>query len=216
MTLSDTLDEIRGLDIHDVGSWPLYARVLATVLVCLLVLALGAWFMIKPKIETLHSAQAREVKLKTEFETKQQKVAALDAYKAQLETMRQSFGTMLRQLPSKSEVANLLNDIEQTRVASGLAEELFKPTGEVEKEFYAELPNQIRVVGSYHELGTFVSDVAALSRIVTVENVEIKLADKKDGQGSILGGHLRMDAVLKTYRYLDEDSGDTAPEGKSK
>lgn len=211
MNIAQTLDQIRGLDFHDLGAWPLYARVSAVVLACLLVLGLGTWVMIRPKIDSLHQAQAHERRLKSEFETKQRKVATLDAYKAQLATMRHSFGAMLRQLPSKSEVANLLNDIAQTRVASGLDEELFKPTGEVKKEFYAELPNQIRVVGTYHELGTFVSGVAALPRIVTIENVKIAPVGGKSKDGS---GRLRMDAVLKTYRYLDEDSGSS--KGKKK
>lgn len=213
MNIAETLDQIRGLDFHDLGAWPLYARVSAVVLACLLVLGLGTWFMIKPRIESLHQAQAHERRLKSEFETKQRKVAALDAYKAQLATMRHSFGAMLRQLPSKSEVANLLNDIAQTRVASGLDEELFKPTGEVKKEFYAELPNQIRVLGTYHELGTFVSGVAALPRIVTIENVKIEPVGGKS-KGASSPGRLRMDAVLKTYRYLDEDSGSS--KGKKK
>jgi type IV pilus assembly protein PilO len=116
--------------------------------------------------------------------------------------MERSFGSMLRQLPSKTEVANLLNDISQTRIASGLEEELFKPLPQIPRDFYAEIPNQIVVIGSYHQMGEFVSGIATLSRIVTIEDVEIKPAGKSGKPGV---SHLRMQAQAKTYRYLDDE-----------
>ena len=138
--------------------------------------------------------------MREQFETKQKKVAALDAYKEQLAEMERSFGAMLRQLPSRTEVANLLNDISQTRVASSLEEELFEPLPEVQKEFYAEIPNKIIVTGDYHQMGQFVSGVAALPRIVTIDEVELR---PLGGQGAAKD-QLRMSALAKTYRYLDD------------
>lgn len=214
MNVGEILDEVRGLDINDIGSWPLYARVSAIALVCTLLAGAGYWFMVKPRLETLDRVKVQEQTLRATFEDKQGKVAALDAYRRQLDTMQRSFGAMLQQLPSRSEVANLLNDISRTRAASGLEEELFRPQSEVKKEFYAALPNEIRVVGTYHELGTFVSGVAALSRIVTVENVKIVPLEGDEQQGSD-GTLLRMDAILKTYRYLEEgESGASDANGK--
>jgi type IV pilus assembly protein PilO len=139
------------------------------------------------------------VGLKETFETKQRKVAALDALKEQLAEMERSFGTMLRVLPSKAEIANLLIDISQTRLANSLEEELFQPQGEAPKEFYAEVPNKLVVVGNYHEMGGFVSGVATLPRIVTIEDVDIRPVGKGAGKNTV-----RMQAVAKTYRYLDD------------
>lgn len=204
------VDELRGLDVNDIGSWPMFARIGATFLVCLAIVLAGYWFMIRPQIATLNQARVREAQLKREFEQKQHKVANLHAYQVQLATMKRDFGKMLKQLPSKSEVANLLNDISQTRAAAGLTEKLFKPKPEVKKNFYAELPNQIQVTGSYHELATFVSGVAALPRIVTVHDVTISPVEQGKNQkpsGSAKHGRLlRMSATLTTYRYLDGDS----------
>lgn len=203
------VDELRGLDVNNIGSWPIAARIGVTSLTCLAIVLAGYWFMIRPKIATLHQARAHEVSLRREFERKQHKVANLHAYEAQLATMKRDFGNMLKQLPSKSEVANLLNDISQTRASAGLTEELFKPEPEIKKNFYAELPNQIRVTGTYHELATFVSGVAALPRIVTVHDVIISPVKRKRGQKPAANDKherlLRMSATLTTYRYLDSN-----------
>jgi type IV pilus assembly protein PilO len=201
MNAQQIIEELQSLDMQNPGAWPQWARVAAAVFLAFLILAGGTYFLIQPQRETLHAAEAQEQSLRAEFVTKQQKVAALDAYKAQLEEMRRSFGTMLRQLPSKTEVPNLLNDISQTRVASSLEEELFKPEPEVPKEFYAEIPNKIIVLGTYHEMGTFVSGIAALPRIVTIENVDIHPV-KGNGTSP---GELRMQAQATTYRYLDDN-----------
>lgn len=197
MNLQDALQELQTLDAENPGAWPTWVRIASVILLAIGVIAGGLWFLVKPEVENLDRIVAEEQTLRSEFERKQRKVAALDAYKEQLQEMERSFGAMLRQLPSKAEVPNLLNDIAQTRVASSLEEELFQPQGTVPKEFYAELPNKIVVTGSYHELGAFVSAVAALPRIVTVDDVELSpvAGPARD---------LKMNAVIKTYRYLDE------------
>jgi type IV pilus assembly protein PilO len=202
MNARQIIEELQTLDMQNPGSWPSWARTSAAVLLGILLVAAGTYFLLKPIYEEVESARQQEQALRTELETKQKKVAAIDAYRAQLSEMERSFGAMLKQLPSKAEVANLLNDISQTRVAASLEEELFQPQGEIPKDFYALIPNKIVVLGSYHELGGFVSQIAALPRIVTIEDVEIKPAGGK-GKGS--STQLRMTAKAQTYRYLDDD-----------
>jgi type IV pilus assembly protein PilO len=157
--------------------------------------------------------QEEELQLRQTFEQKQKKAANLEAYKEQLREMERSFGAMLRQLPGKTEVPSLLVDISQTGLAAGLEEKLFQPANEVRREFYAELPIKIRLTGSYHELGSFASGIAALPRIVTLHNIEIKPLGK-EGLGV---DELQLDVTAKTYRYLedDEDKGD-APAGPAR
>ena len=207
MNAREIFDELQGLDPNNPGAWPGYARTGAIILIMAAIIGAGTWYLIKPKFAELEKVEQQETQLRETFETKQRKIANLDAYKAQLEEMRRSFGAMLRQLPNRTEVANLLNDISQTRVASGLEEELFQPQGEITKEFYAEIPNKITVVGTYHEMGSFVSGVAALPRIVTIDQVEIRPAagGNRRNRGNEAPGELRMQALAKTFRYLDED-----------
>lgn len=212
MNVQDIFKELQSLDMENPGSWPRWVHVSAVVLAALIVMGLGANFLIKPEYETLQNEKAKEVTLREEFEKKQKKVAALDAYKDQLAEMERSFGAMLRQLPSRMEVANLLNDISQTRVASSLEEELFEPLPEAQKEFYAEIPNRIVVTGNYHQMGAFVSGVAALPRIVTIDEVEIRPVG---GQGAAKD-QLRMSALAKTYRYLDDTELAAAKPGAAK
>lgn len=200
MTFQEIVRQLQTLDMNNPGAWPKWARIAAAVLLGIILIAAGQWFFVKPVHEELNTARAQEQSLRQQFEEKQKKVAGLDAYRDQLAEMERSFGAMLKQLPSKAEVANLLNDISQARIASSLEERLFQPQGEVPKEFYAEIPNKIVVLGTYHEMGNFVSAVAALPRIVTIENVEIKSASGKSG-----GQTLSMTALAKTYRYLDDD-----------
>lgn len=214
MNAQQVLAELQSLDMKNPGVWPRWAHVGAAVLAFVVLVAAGVWVLLKPEYEALGVEEQKELSLRAEFEKKQKKVAALDAYKAQLETMERDFGAMLRQLPSKTEVENLLNDISQTRVASSLEEELFQPQGEIPKEFYAEVPNRIVVTGSYHEMGAFVGGVAALPRIVTIDEVEIRPAGGSPAQG--LGrGKLRMSALAKTYRYLDESEVTTTDTSKA-
>lgn len=209
-SFSHYLEELRSLDQNNIGSWPIWAYVMAIVLVSATILAVGTWYFVLPKQETLERVQRKEIELKQMFESKQRMVANLDAYRDQLEAMQLQFGALLQQLPSKTEVPSLLNDISQTRIASGLEEELFKPRPEQPRDFYAVLPNDLIVTGDYHELGRFVSCVAALSRIVTIENVEITPID-----GGENAGELRMSMTANTYRYLDEAGTTPAATGAS-
>jgi type IV pilus assembly protein PilO len=192
------LSDLNELDLSNVASWPLPARIVVIGIIFVAVLAAGYWFDIKDQGLRLEKAEQQETELRQTFEFKAKKAANLAAYEQQLEEMRESFGAMLRQLPNKTEVAELLVDISQTGLASGLEFELFKPQNEIPQEFYAELPISIRVKGDYHEFGNFVSGVAALPRIVTVHDVDI--TQGKDGE-------LTMDLLAKTYRYMDEEEG---------
>jgi type IV pilus assembly protein PilO len=202
--LREYVEELRSLDQHNIGSWPTWAYGLAIALVSATIIGVGTWYFVLPRQEALEQVAHKEPELKQTFESKQRLVANLDAYRTQLEAMELQFGALLQQLPSRTEVPSLLNDISQTRIASGLEEDLFKPRAENPQDFYAVLPNDLIVTGSYHELGRFVSGVAALSRIVTIENIEI--APIKDSDESHA---LRMSMTVNTYRYL-EDAGNTA------
>jgi len=202
--LREYVEELRSLDQHNIGSWPTWAYGLAIALVSATIIGVGTWYFVLPRQEALEQVARKEPELKRTFESKQRLVANLDAYRTQLEAMELQFGALLQQLPSRTEVPSLLNDISQTRIASGLEEDLFKPRAENPQDFYAVLPNDLIVTGSYHELGRFVSGVAALSRIVTIENIEI--APIKDSDES---HELRMSMTVNTYRYL-EDAGNTA------
>lgn len=200
MDLRKIWAEAQALDVNNVGAWPRWAYGAATTLLALLILGGGTYLFLKPKYEELQREKLTEQDLRLDFERKQKKVASLDAYRAQLKEMERTFGDMLKQLPSKTEVPNLLNDISQTRVASALEEELFQPQPEVTKDFYAVIPNRIIVTGEYHDIGTFVSGVAALPRIVTIDDIDLR---PKGGTGRKGKSGLRMNAVAKTYRYLD-------------
>lgn len=205
MNVQDIVQQLNTLDMQNPGAWPGWARTAAAVLLAVGLIAAGGWFLVKPIYEQVQAERLTEESLRGEFETKQKKVAALDAYKAQLVEMEQSFGAMLKQLPNKAEVPNLLNDISQTRVAASLEEELFQPQGEIPKEFYAALPNKVIVVGTYHEMGSFVGAIAALPRIVTIEDVEIRSDGSAPNAAKSASAQLRMTAQVQTYRYLDDE-----------
>ncbi len=211
MNAQQILKELQSLNPQEPGDWPLYVRIGAVAILALFIMIGGYIYMVTPLLDQLASVQQEETGLKQDFEAKQKKAASLDALKEQLAEMERSFGAMLRVLPSKAEIANLLIEISQTRLASSLDDELFKPEGESPKEFYAEVPNKIIVTGTYHEMGSFVSGVAALPRIVTIEEIEIKPVS---GTG-VPKDTLRMNAVAKTYRYLD-DTEIAAAKPKSK
>ncbi|MCG7994132.1 MAG: type 4a pilus biogenesis protein PilO [Candidatus Thiodiazotropha taylori] len=197
------LEDLNELDFSNVGIWPTPVKMVAVVLVAIAVMAAGYYLVIEAQLTQLDTVERKELDLRKEFETKQAKASNLDAYRLQLEEMKQSFGTMLRQLPDKTEVAELLVDVSQTGLASGLEFELFKPQEELPKEFYAELPIQIVVKGEYHEFGNFISGLAALPRIVTIHDVKIKRGDPKSGDTKLM-----LEATAKTYRYLDEEEGE--------
>jgi len=195
------VEELRTLDVNDVGRWPLVFRVAVIAVVFLLVLGLGVyWFIVKDKAPQLERVQKEEQELRVTFESKQRKAANYDAYKAQLAQIEQSFGTMLRQLPGETEIPSLIVDISQTGLAAGLQEKLFVPRGEVPKDFYAEKPISIRLTGSYHEIGNFVSGIAALPRIVTLHDINITRDDQQTFD------KLSIEVTAKTYRYLDEEA----------
>jgi len=187
--------DLSNLDLSSVGNWPMPIKAALIAVVCIAVLALGYFLDTQKQLETLERSRNEETTLKKDFETKQAKAANLDAYKKQMAEMQQSFGAMLRQLPSKTEVEDLLVDISQTGLASGIEFKLFKPEAERRIDFYAELPIKMKMSGSYHEFGRFVSGIAALPRIVTLHNIVITTEK---------GGDLSMDLEAKTYRYLDE------------
>ncbi len=193
------LDELKSLDVNDIGRWPLPFRFAAVVLTFLAVLGLGIWLMI---VEDLHprleAAEAGEEEYRLVFENKQRKAANYDAYKAQLDQIEQSFGTMLRQLPGETEIPSLIVDISQTGLAAGLQEKLFQPQAEIPKDFYAEKPIKIRLSGGFHEIANFVSGVAALPRIVTLHDITIT---PEDGDGY---DRLSMEVTAQTYRYIEE------------
>lgn len=194
------LEELRALDPSDPGRWPLPIRI-GAVAVWFVVLALVlSWvFVWQSQRPELQRFQAEEQQLRTQFRDKHAKAVNLEVYKQQLTDIERSFGAMLRQLPGKTEVPNLLVDISQTGLAAGLEEKLFQPQNEQKKDFYAELPIRIRLTGNYHEFGAFVSGIAALPRIVTLHDIAIK-PDSKDAYDV-----LTLDLTAKTYRYLDED-----------
>lgn len=202
-------EQFSNLDPENIGNWPILVRFLIVFFISAAVLGAGYYFDTMAQQEELNRVEAEEAGLWSTFETKQKKAVNLESYKQQMKEMEESFGTMLRQLPSKNEVAELVEDITQTGLASGLAFELFKPESERPKEFYAEKPISVRVSGNYHSLGAFTSGVAALPRIVTIHDVILKVDDK-------VSRKLSMEATAKTYRYLDEDEIAAASESKKK
>ena len=189
--------DLNNLDFSNIGSWPVAVKGALIAVVAGGVLALGYFVDIQAQQENLDRITIEEKRLKEDFEVKQAKAANLDAYKAQMLEMEDSFGAMIRQLPSKTEVEDLLVDISQTGLASGIEFQLFKPLAEKHIEFYAELPITLKMTGTYHQFGEFASGIAALPRIVTLENITI-------GGGKGKKGNLTMNVTAKTYRYLDE------------
>ncbi|PCI23277.1 MAG: pilus assembly protein PilO [Piscirickettsiaceae bacterium] len=188
------LDEINW-DFNEAGNWPRAVKAAAIALACVILIAAWVYYDTLDQRDVLAEVETKELSLKKAFEVKQQKAANLEPYKKQLVEMKEQFGAMLQQLPNKTEVAELLIDVSQAGLASGLEFTLFQPLGESKRDFYAEKPIKIKVVGNYHEFGEFVSNLAALPRIVTLHNVA--LTPSKNGGMS-------MSALAKTYRYLDE------------
>jgi type IV pilus assembly protein PilO len=197
----NVVEELKALDVNDVGRWPLVFRAAVIMIAFVAVLSAGIWFtIIKDKRPQLLRAQEDEQTLRVTFENKQRKAANYDAYKAQLAQIEQSFGTMLRQLPGETEIPSLIVDVSQTGLASGLQEKLFQPQPEIPKDFYAEKPIKIRLSGGYHEIANFVSGVAALPRIVTLHNINITPENQDNFD------NLSIEVTAQTYRYLDEEA----------
>ena len=202
------LDDIKSLDPNDPGRWPLPVRA-ATVALCFLILSgvLFYFFVWSDQKPRLDQSTAEEQELRDTFKTKHSKAVNLSVYQQQLADIERSFGALLRQLPGRTEVPNLLVDISQVGVGAGLEEKLFQPSPEIKKDFYAELPIKIRLTGSYHQMGQFVSGIAALPRIVTLDGITIRPASRDAYD------FLSFELTAKTYRYLD-DSEVAAEKGK--
>ena len=195
------VEELKALDVNDVGRWPLSFRAGVIGVVFAAVVGAGIyWTIVENKGPQLKRFEDDEQTLRVTFENKQRKAANYDAYKAQLSQMQQSFGTMLRQLPGETEIPSLIVDISQTGLAAGLQENLFQPQSEIPRDFYAEKPIKIRLSGAYHEIANFVSDVAALPRIVTLHDINISSGNKD------VFDELTIEVTAKTYRYLDEEA----------
>ena len=201
-------------ELESSGTWPAPIKAAIIALLCAAAVGLGYYFDTQQQLADLDAQQTKETKLKDEFEQKYKKAVNLREYKEQMDEMEKTFGDLLRQLPDKTEVPDLLVDVSQTGLASGLEFELFKPAAEVPREFYAELPIEIKVIGNFAEFGAFVSGLASLPRIVTIHNIKIQpnSNNKKAERGD--KGTLVMSATVKTYRYLDEGSMPVAPAGK--
>ena len=208
------MDELRSLDPRDPGRWPFAVRA-AAVGLCFVVVAfvLIYVFVWQDRMPDLTARQNQEQQLRSEFRAKHSKAVNLAVYKQQLTDIEKSFGALLRQLPSRTEVPNLLVDISQTGLAAALEEKLFQPGQEVKRDFYAELPIHIQLTGSYHEFGAFVSGIAALPRIVTLHDIQITPINKDK---SATFDQLQLDLTAKTYRYLDDDEVAAAEAEKRK
>ncbi len=191
------LDELKSLNIKDIGGWPVLPKLAALAALLIAVIFAAYWFDWSGELERLETVRQEESGLRETFLNKKKQAINLDTYRQQLKEIDQSFGALLKQLPNKSEMDALLVDINQAGLGRGLEFELFKPAAsEVMSEFYAQLPVTIKVTGEYHDLGNFASDISQMPRIVTLN--EIKITAAKDGR-------LTMDGVAKTYRYLDEE-----------
>jgi type IV pilus assembly protein PilO len=191
-----TLDDFRRLNFREVGKWPLAPKIIVLTLVVLFIVALGAYFDWKDQWDSLQTAEQEEGRLRDQFKEKKAKAINYDLYVQQLAEVEQSFGALVKQLPNRSEIDALLTDINQAGLGRGLQFDLFRPAPQERMaDFYAELPISIKITGNYHDIGAFASDVAALPRIVTLNDLAI-VNDK---------GTLTMDAVAKTFRYLDEE-----------
>lgn len=212
------IDDLRNLDRNNVGGWPRSVKLFFTTLLFLVIILAGWYFHISNQQDELASGGRQEVQLKHEFEQKQEKAANLDELKQQLAQMQDMLRTLLRQLPSKTEMPALLVDISQTALAAGLDTELFQPGPETPKEFYAEKPIKLRMTGTYHQFGNFISRVASLPRVVilTMHDVSLMPVKGSDKTGPNGAQRLTLQGTVKTYRYLDEEESQSASSGKGK
>jgi type IV pilus assembly protein PilO len=202
------LSDFRNLDRNNIGGWPQGVKLVICAFVFVLLVGAGYWYEISGQRDELETKQAKEEVLKKEFSEKQAKVVNLEALKAQLDEMRDMLSQLLRQLPSKTEMPKLLVDISQAALSAGLETQLFQPGPEQIKEgFYAEKPIQLRMLGTYHQFGNFISVVAALPRVVilTMHDVSLKPIDSKS-----TSGQLSLEGTVRTYRYVEEDENEGA------
>jgi type IV pilus assembly protein PilO len=211
-------DDLRNLDRNNIGGWPKSVKGFFIALVIIVVVFLGWYFYISDQQETLSSGQQEEVKLKQEFESKQAKVVNLDALKAQLAQMNEMLSQMLRELPSKTEMPALLVNISQTAQAAGIETEVFKPQPEIPKEFYAIQPIALKMQGTYHQFGTFISGVASLPRVVILTMHDVSLKSAQPGGGKDApppGAELSLEGTVQTYRYLGDEEANNGKDGKA-
>ncbi len=193
------------LDFENIGNAPRSVKIGVCVFIFVLIIGLGIYFDTTKQLQELEGVERKEAELKVEFEDKAKRAAQLELYKEQLAEMEVSFGALLRQLPETTEVESLLVDVSQTGLASGLEIKRFKPSEEEKKGFYAELPIELQVTGSFHQLAEFVSGIAALPRIVTIHDMKLSPFRGEDDDEEATGERLEMSAIAKTYRYLQED-----------
>lgn len=195
MDLGRLAADFRGLDPNDPGLWPTAPRIAVFIVLLVLVVAMTWWFVWRDQVELLERRQAEEVQLRLDWASKRRQAVNLEEYRRQLAETDRQFGALLKQLPNRAEMDSLLSDINQAGLGRGLQFELFKPGADVIRDFYAEMPIEIRVVGAYHDLGQFASDVAKMPRIVTLRGISL------EKQGEVL----KLDGRAITYRYLDEE-----------
>ncbi|WP_434027346.1 type 4a pilus biogenesis protein PilO [[Pseudomonas] boreopolis] len=196
---------IKDLDFNNIGIWPQQAKIVFCALVGVFIVAMAWFLVIKGKSDELETLEQREAQLRADFEKEQGRAVNLEPLKQQLAQMEQVLQQMLRQLPSRTEMPDLIIDISQTALSSGLNNELFQPGPETPKEFYAEKPIALRMVGSYHQFGAFVSGVASLPRVVILTMHDINLKPKDPKSGITQRGALELSGTVKTYRYLDDE-----------
>lgn len=192
--------DLNNLDFNNAGAWPTPVKGVFCAIVVAVILFVGWWFFVSPQQDQLEALKRNEVTLKRDFEAEQAKAVNLEPLRAQLAEMEAMLQQMLRQLPSRTEMPDLIVDISQTALAAGIQNELFQPQPEIRREFYAEKPISLRMVGSYHQFGEFVSGVASLPRVVIMTMHDISLRPRDDR-----GGALILEGTVKTYRYLDDD-----------
>jgi type IV pilus assembly protein PilO len=204
------LDDIRNLDRNNVGGWPQSVKLFFTILLCAFVLLIGWYFFVGDQQDSLQTLAGKEDQLKQEFATKQAKSVNLEALQQQLDEMQDMLRQLLRQLPSKTEMPELLIDISQTAQSAGLESDLFQPGPETPKDFYAEKPITLRMTGTYHQFGTFISGVASLPRVVILTLHDVSLTPKTAGKEGATGGQLVLQGTVKTYRYLDDEESAAA------
>lgn len=198
------LDDFNNIDINNVGNLPAPVKAVLLAVIFIVLVGLGYYFLLSPELETLDTEKAKEQELRKVFFDKKSQAINLEAYRAQMVEIEKTFGALLRQLPDKSQIDGLLTDINQAGLSRGLEFELFKPGQETQAEFYAEMPIAIKVTGTYHDLGAFATDISKLSRIVTLGDMSIQ-NQNKDAKPANSDSKLVMEAVAKTYRYLDAD-----------
>lgn len=198
------LDDFNNIDINNAGSLPVPVKMVLLTGIFMVLVGLGYYFLLSPELEALDTEKTKELELRKVFLDKKSQAINLDAYKAQMVEIEKTFGALLKQLPDKSQIDGLLTDINQAGLSRGLEFELFKPGQESQAEFYAEMPIAIKVLGTYHDLGAFATDISKLSRIVTLGDISVT-NQSKDAKPSATDAVLVMEAAAKTYRYLDAD-----------